>query len=95
MPDAPRQSKPWERAGSTPAAWLRLLDRLTADWIAAAEAVRMLYAAPERPDAASTDAAELIRKINVADDLQADWRSAIDGEAPTIRSLLQRYRIEP
>jgi len=39
------------------------------------------------------DGREILRKADLASDIAADWRSAIDGEGPTIRSLLQRYRI--
>ena len=95
MPTAPGQPPPWERAGCTQEAWLRLFDRVTADWIAAVQAVRGLYPSPEHRDVRIEDPAEVTRKADVASDLHADWRNAIDGEAPTIRSLLQRYRIKP
>ena len=94
MPTAPGQPQPWERAGCTQEAWLRLVDRLTADLSAAVHAVRALYPSTEHPDV-SEDPAEIVRRADVASDLHADWRNAIDGEGPTIRSLLQRYGIKP
>jgi hypothetical protein len=95
VPTAPGQPQPWERAGCTREAWLRLFDRLTADLIAAVQAVRIRYPSREHPDATVEDAGEVVRTADVASDLHADWRNAIDGEGPTIRSLLQRYRINP
>jgi hypothetical protein len=95
VPSPSDQRHPWERAGCTPGAWFRLFDRLTADWIAAARAVRMLYLSPDDPGVKVEDPAEVRRRADFADDLHVDWRNAIDGEAPTIRSLLQRYRIDP
>jgi hypothetical protein len=57
--------------------------------------VRLLYPSPEDPDARVEDAGKILRQADIASDVAADWRSAIDGEGPTIRSLLQRYRIDP
>jgi hypothetical protein len=95
VPTASGPPQPWERAGCTQEAWLRLFDRLSADAIAAVQAVRALYPSHEHPDLKIEDPAEVIRRADVASDLHADWRNAIDGEGPTIRSLLQRYRIKP
>jgi hypothetical protein len=94
-PTVADQPSPWERAGCTQAAWLRLFDRLTAEWIAAAHAVRIQYPSPDDPGPRLDDPGEIRRTADVASDIAADWRSAIDGEGPTVRSLLQRYRIDP
>jgi len=93
VPDMRGEPHPWERAGCEQRAWFQLFDRLTAEWIAAAHAVRALYPRPEEPEMRVQDGREILRKADLASDIAADWRSAIDGEGPTIRSLLQRYRI--
>ena len=70
-------------------------DFTSADLSAAVHAVRALYPSTEHPDVKIEDPGEIVRRADAASDLHADWRNAIDGEGPTIRSLLQRYRIKP
>jgi hypothetical protein len=88
------QPHPWERAGCERGTWLRLFDRLTAEWITAAGAVRALYPPAEDPVLRLQNESDILRRADVAGDIAADWRNSIDGDGPTIRSLLQRYRID-
>jgi hypothetical protein len=94
MPNMHGQQHPWERAGATQGAWMRMFRRLTGDHVAADHAVEQLFPTYDRP-ITDFDFDEFRRLSATAKDLQADWWNAINGDGPTVLALIERYGTNP